>query len=91
MSQRYPPTWSGYGYWLCTQFLNRCFLCSYLCAVTNNYAVASALALGYYGVCAELAQESSRGPGSFMVNFLDVLSNSDTELVSKKLKIYKRG
>ncbi|MGB9824889.1 MAG: hydroxyethylthiazole kinase [Candidatus Hydrothermia bacterium] len=61
------------------------------CAVSNNYAVASALALGFYGICAELAQESSRGPGSFMVNFLDVLSNSDSELVSKRLKIYKRG
>jgi hydroxyethylthiazole kinase len=59
------------------------------CAVEANkdFAAATAAAFGFYGLCGELAAESSNGPGSFQTTFLDRLYTTGEEKIRKSLKI----
>jgi hydroxyethylthiazole kinase len=52
-------------------------------AVNSNYPEAAAGAMAVMGIAGELAARSSKGPGSFQVNFLDALYNlSEAEIKS---------
>ncbi|MCL4473265.1 MAG: hydroxyethylthiazole kinase [Actinobacteria bacterium] len=58
------------------------------CAVADGgLASATAAAFGYYGVCADLAVETSDKPASFEVAFVDQLYSIGDEEIRKYLKI----
>lgn len=57
------------------------------CAVEKDYAKASAEALSYYGIAAELAAKESRGPGSFKEKFFDELYNLNEKKFNEMKKI----
>jgi hydroxyethylthiazole kinase len=45
------------------------------CAVNSDYFFASTFAMAVMGLAGELAMQNAAGPGSFQVNFMDVLFN----------------
>lgn len=59
------------------------------CAVEEekNFAMATAAAFGFYGLCGELAAEKSSSPGSFEAAFIDHLYTAGEEEISKYLKV----
>ncbi|MBA3028770.1 MAG: hydroxyethylthiazole kinase [Desulfobacteraceae bacterium] len=58
------------------------------CAVEEeNMARATAAAFGYYGLCADLAIQSSNKPGSFYVAFLDCLYSVGNEEINRYLDV----
>jgi len=60
---------------------------SCFCAVEQDPFVATAAALGYYGLAGEEAARISKGPGSFQVALYDALYNLSEETMLEKLKI----
>lgn len=60
---------------------------SCFCAVEQNLLVATACALGYYGLAGEEAARISNGPGSFQVALYDSLYYLSEETMREKLKI----
>ena len=62
------------------------------CAVADdNLTLATAAAFGYYGLCGDLAVETSDKPGSFEVCFVDQLDSAGNEEIRKHLKIEEAG
>lgn len=58
------------------------------CAVAGKeMARATAAAFGFYGLCADLAVQTSDRPGTFQVAFLDQLSLTGAEEITKFLKV----
>ena len=58
------------------------------CAVEEkNMAKATAAAFGFYGLCGDLAMQTSNKPGSFQVAFLDQLYSTGAEEIAKYLKV----
>jgi len=58
------------------------------CAVADdNLALATAAAFGYYGLCGDLAVETSDKPASFEVAFIDCLYSTGEEEIKGQLKI----
>ncbi len=58
------------------------------CAVAEkNFALATAAAFGYYGLCGDLAIQTSAKPGSFAVAFVDQLYATSDEEIMRHLKI----
>ena len=49
--------------------------------------MATAAALGYYGLAGEEAARVSKGPGSFQVALYDALYNLSEETMMEKLRI----
>ncbi|MDK2897557.1 MAG: hydroxyethylthiazole kinase [Candidatus Atribacteria bacterium] len=62
-------------------------LCAALTAVESDLVLASATALGLWGVCGEIAATRSSGIGSFRVSLFDVLSEMSADEFLKSLKI----
>lgn len=60
---------------------------SCFCAVESDPLVATAAALGYYGLAGEEAARVSDGPGSFQVALYDALYNLPEETMREKLRI----
>lgn len=60
---------------------------SCFCAVEPDYLVATACALGYYGLAGEEAASVSNGPGSFQVSLYDALFNLTEETMMERLRI----
>jgi hydroxyethylthiazole kinase len=60
---------------------------SCFCAVEPDPFVATATALGYYGLAGEEAARISTGPGSFQVALYDTLYNISEDTMLEKLKI----
>ena len=60
---------------------------SCFCSVHEDPFVASACALGYYGLAGEEAARVSQGPGSFQVALYDALYNLSEETIMQGLKI----
>lgn len=60
---------------------------SCFCAVEPDYLVATACALGYYGLAGEEAASVSNGPGSFQVALYDALFNLAEETMMERLRI----
>jgi hydroxyethylthiazole kinase len=60
---------------------------SCFCAVEPDSLVATAAALGYYGLAGEEAARISNGPGSFQTALYDALYNLSEETMLQKLKI----
>lgn len=60
---------------------------SCFCAVEPDLLVASAAALGYYGLAGEEAARISNGPGSFQAALLDTLYNLPEKIIQEKLRI----
>lgn len=56
-------------------------------AVESDYLVASAAALGYYGLAAEQAAAMAGGPGTFQALLFDSLYNISPEELAKGLRI----
>lgn len=61
------------------------------CAIEEekNFALATAAAFGFYGLCGELATAESRGPGSFQTAFLDRLHTTGDKEIREGLKVSK--
>ena len=58
------------------------------CAVADgDLAQATAAAFGFYGLCADLAVETSANPGSFEVAFIDRLYSTGSEEMKGQLRI----
>jgi hydroxyethylthiazole kinase len=58
------------------------------CAVEEkNMAKATAAAFGFYGLCGDLAIQTSDKPGSFQVAFLDQLYSAGADEIAKYLKV----
>lgn len=55
-------------------------------AVNGDYLSASLNAMAVMGIAGEITAEISNGPGSFQMNFLDVLYNLSQEQIQEKLK-----
>ena len=60
---------------------------SCFCAVEPDSLVATAAALGYYGLAGEEAARVSNGPGSFQVALYDALYNLSETTMMEKLRI----
>lgn len=60
---------------------------SCFCAVERNLLVATACALGYYGLAGEEAAGVAKGPGSFQVALYDSLYALSEETILQKLRI----
>jgi hydroxyethylthiazole kinase len=60
---------------------------SCFCAVESDPFIATAAALGYYGLAGEEAAKKSNGPGSFQVALYDALYNLSDEIMMEKLRI----
>jgi hydroxyethylthiazole kinase len=60
---------------------------SCFCAAESDPLVATAAALGYYGLAGEEAAKVSNGPGSFQVALYDALYNLSEETMMEKLRI----
>jgi hydroxyethylthiazole kinase len=60
---------------------------SCFCAVEPDPLVATACALGYYGLAGEEAAKTSKGPGSFQVALYDALYNLPEEVIIRRLVI----
>jgi len=60
---------------------------SCFCAVEPDPFVATATALGYYGLAGEEAASMSNGPGSFQVALYDALYTLSEETMMEKLRI----
>lgn len=60
---------------------------SCFCAVEPDPLVATAAALGYYGLAGEKAAELSNGPGSFQAALYDTLYNLSEETIRENLRI----
>ncbi|MDY6830805.1 MAG: hydroxyethylthiazole kinase [Thermodesulfobacteriota bacterium] len=60
---------------------------SCFCAVEPDLLVASAAALGYYGLAGEEAARISNGPGSFQAALLDALYRLPEETIREKLRV----
>lgn len=56
-------------------------------AVTDDSHLAAVTAMAIMGVCGEIAQQHSTGPGSFQVAFLDALYRLTAEQLSTMLRI----
>lgn len=56
-------------------------------AVEEDYALASAAALSFFGIAGELASEKARGPGSYKEMFYDEIYNLDRDKLRKMQKI----
>ena len=59
------------------------------CAVQDDYALATAEAHGFYGVCGELAAKKVKYTGSFGVEFLDALCYCGDKELEELLKLNK--
>lgn len=57
------------------------------CAVEKDLTIASAAALGFYGLAGEEAARNSNGPGSFQAALYDSLYNLSPETMKNNLKI----
>lgn len=57
------------------------------CAVADDKLMAATAAFGFYGLCGELALETTDRPGSFYVAFLDALYSAGRAEIGKHLKI----
>ena len=62
-------------------------LCGAFAAVEKNRLLSSVAALGFLGVCAEVAGKESAGPGSFRSALFDVMYNMNRETLSSLLRI----
>jgi len=60
---------------------------SCFCAVESDPFIATASALGYYGLAGEEAAKTSNGPGSFQVALYDALYSLSEETMMEKLRI----
>jgi hydroxyethylthiazole kinase len=60
---------------------------SCFCAVEPDSLVATAAALGYYGLAGEEAARLSHGPGTFQVALYDALYNMSEETLKERLRI----
>ena len=56
-------------------------------AVEKDHALASASALGCYGIAGERAAPESHGPGSFKENFFDAIFNLTAETIERMARI----
>ena len=56
-------------------------------AARGDLLAATAAAFGFYGLCGELASETSDRPGSFFVAFLDALYSAGSAEIHKYLRI----
>ena len=56
-------------------------------AMENDQELAAVAALAVYGVCGEIAAETSLGPGSFAPAFLDSLYGLSAEQFDQRLKV----
>jgi hydroxyethylthiazole kinase len=54
----------------------------------KDFALATAAAFGFYGLCGELAAEDSSGPGSFQTAFLDWLYTAGEKEIRNHLKVH---
>ncbi|MFH1055800.1 MAG: hydroxyethylthiazole kinase [Candidatus Altiarchaeota archaeon] len=57
------------------------------CAVENDYAKASAAALGCFGIAGEIASHKAKGPGSYKEHFYDAAHSLDKKNVDSLLKV----
>ncbi len=60
---------------------------SCFCAVEPDHLVATACALGYYGLAGEEAARASNGPGSFQTALYDALHGMSEETMMERLRI----
>jgi hydroxyethylthiazole kinase len=56
-------------------------------AVERDHALASAAALGCYGIAGELAAEDAKGPGAYKSGFYDAVSKLNEKTIKKRLKV----
>jgi len=56
-------------------------------AVVPDPFIATTAALAAFGVAGEIAAEASRGPGSFVPNFLDALYNLDGDHLRERVRV----
>lgn len=57
-------------------------------AVSGDLLSATAAALGYYGLCGDLAARISRKPGGFFTAFLDTLYSLSVQDIEENLKVH---
>jgi hydroxyethylthiazole kinase len=62
-------------------------LCGAFAAVEKDYFAASVKAMAVMGIAGEMAAESSAGPGSLQLNFLDSLYHLSKDDIGRRLKI----
>ena len=62
-------------------------LCGTFAAIETNRLISSIAALGFLGVCAEIAGKQTRGPGSFHLALFDVMYNMDPKSLVSSLRI----
>ncbi|WP_319407832.1 hydroxyethylthiazole kinase [uncultured Desulfosarcina sp.] len=60
---------------------------AFCAAARHDLLTAAAAAFGFYGLCGELAFETSDRPGSFFVAFLDSLYTAGSAEIDERLKI----
>lgn len=56
-------------------------------ALTEDPVLAAAAAIGYFGVCGQLAAEESTGPGSLRLHLLDRLYGLDAATFADRIKV----
>ena len=56
-------------------------------AVESNIHLAATAAMAMMGIAGDMADKSSKGPGSFQVNFLDSLYLMSDEIIKNKVKL----
>ncbi|MEW6077976.1 MAG: hydroxyethylthiazole kinase [Thermodesulfobacteriota bacterium] len=61
-------------------------LCGAFAAVNPDYGMAAAHAMAVMGIAGEMAAETSPGPGSFQVNFIDALYRIGQPDIEQRLK-----
>ncbi|MCX5783485.1 MAG: hydroxyethylthiazole kinase [Elusimicrobia bacterium] len=57
------------------------------CAVDKNYFSACISAMAVMGICGEIAAQKSKGPGSFVAEFLDAVYNLSEKDIKSRLKV----
>lgn len=61
------------------------------CALEKDAVIASAAALGTFGIAGELAAQGMPLPGTFQIRLLDAIAAVDRPIIEKRLKMQTRG
>jgi len=62
-------------------------LCATFASVEEDHLMSTAAAIGFFGVCAEIAAKKVKGPGLFHQVLFDVIYNMDVETLVSSLQV----
>jgi hydroxyethylthiazole kinase len=62
-------------------------LCATFASVEEDHLISTTAAIGFFGVCAEIAAKKVEGPGLFHQVLFDVIYNMDVENFASSLQV----